>query len=90
MGRRKRYYVKEDGEASTKTEEMATETRTGKVCNTPMVRVREDPSESGRVIRVLDQGDEVTILGVVENRFYKVQLDKDISGYISCEYCKEV
>lgn len=71
-------------------EEMVPETKNGIVCNAPLVRVRNDPSEIGDVVTVLDQGDEVKILDTVENRFYKIELDKDRVGYISCNFCKEV
>lgn len=70
-------------------ETMEPETRNGVVCNTQFVRVRDDPSDKGNVMKILDRGDEVKILGMVENRFYKIKLGDDI-GYISCKFCEEV
>lgn len=71
-------------------EEAVPETRPGKVYNAPLVRVRDNPSDMGKVIRVLEIGDGVTIIGDVTNKFYKVQLDKDTVGYISSDFCMEV
>lgn len=96
MGKRKRSYEEEMGEKESvveplyQKEETVPETKNGIVCNAPLVRVRNDPSDMGDVVTVLDQGDEVKILGVVENRFYKIKLSKDTVGYISCKFCKEV
>ena len=96
MAKRKRSYVAEMEETYetveplNQKEEMVPETKNGIVCNAPIVRVRNDPSDKGDTLTLLDQGDEVKILGVVENRFYKIKLNKDTIGYISCKFCKEV
>lgn len=101
MSRRRKTYSEESDYSVTEMDEqwvgtldhkekMEPETRNGIVCNSSLVRVRDDPSDVGGVIKVLDNGDEVKIIGVVENRFYKIQLDKDTIGYISCKFCKEV
>lgn len=76
-------------ESPTIEETMEPTTRNGVVCNTQFVRVRDDPSDKGNVMKILDRGDEVEILDIVENRFYKIKLG-DCIGYISCKFCEEV
>lgn len=94
MARRRRTYREEVEDEKVgplePKEVMEPETKNGIVCNSSMVRVRNDPSEAGDVITVLDKGDTVKIVGVVENRFYKIQLDRNTIGYISCKFCEEV
>ena len=91
MARKKKKMFEEENLSESPTIEETTEpeTRNGIVCNANCVRVRDDPSDKGNVMKVLDRGDEVEILDVVENRFYKIKFGDGI-GYISCKFCEEV
>ncbi len=62
----------------------------GVVCNAPLVKVRKEPSGTSSTLKVLEKGDEVTILGKSTETFYKIDLGDDNIGYISCKYCEEV
>ncbi len=61
----------------------------GVVCHASLVRVRKEPNGTSSTIKVLEQGDEVTIIGKSTETFYKIDLGGSI-GYISCNYCEEV
>lgn len=65
-------------------------TKRGIVCNAQHVRVRKEPSGTSTTLKVLDRGDEVTILGQSTETFYQIDLGDDCIGYISCNYCEEV
>lgn len=65
-------------------------TKKGVVCNAPYVRVRKEPVGTSTTVRVMERGDEVTILGKTTETFYKIDLGDDNVGYISCNYCEEV
>lgn len=105
MARRKRSFSENDffdrddyGQVDTfetvrplnQKEEATPETRAGMIRNAALVRVRDDPSGKGNVIKILESGDVVTIVGDVINKFYKIQVDKDTVGYVSSDFCMEV
>lgn len=65
--------------------------RKGIIIGTEFLRVRNRPSTvKSEVIAVLQKGDEVRILDDAENRFYKIELNKEEIGYISSKFCEEV
>lgn len=66
------------------------DTKKGIVCNAQFVRVRKEPSGTSTTLRVMEKGEEVTILGKSTETFYKIDLGDDNVGYISCNYCEEV
>lgn len=66
------------------------DTRKGIVANAPFVRLRKRPNTEASTIKVLEKGDEVTILGKTVEGYYMIDLGDDRIGYISCKYCEEV
>lgn len=64
------------------------ETRNGTVVNSLFVKVRKEPSFESDVIKVLNKGDKVNIVGVVGN-FYKISIDKDDVAYVSSNFIEE-
>ena len=55
--------------------------------NTESLRLREQPDLSSNVLTLLSQGARYVVLGE-EGNFYKVEVDADLVGYVSAEYCK--
>lgn len=96
MARRRRTFVEEaysettQDESPVNKETMVPETKKGIVCHAQLVRVRKEPSGSATTVTVLNQGDEVIIIGKEMEPFYKIDLGDDRIGYISCKYCEEV
>lgn len=80
--------VKDESPVSEETK--MPDTKKGVICNAPYVRVRKEPVGTSTTVRVMEQGEEVTILDKVTETFYKVDLGDDNVGYISCNYCEEV
>lgn len=66
------------------------DTRKGIVGNAPFVRLRKRPNTDASTIKILEKGDEVTILGKTVEGYYMIDLGDDRIGYISCKYCEEV
>lgn len=91
MSRRKRNILDDD---PNKNDEFPVDEETtdpapkkGIVCNAPSVRVRKEPSGTSTTLRILERGDEVTILEKITEMYYKVVLADGSVGYISCNYC---
>lgn len=62
--------------------------KTGRVINAKHVRIRKTPSLDASVLGVISEGESAIILGRV-SKFYKIQSEKGITGYITTEYFKE-
>ena len=72
--------VKTDS-APVAPEENEEEIVKGVVSNCSRLNVREEASTKSSVLKVIDSGTEVEVLGtLVENQFYKVKID-DIIGF---------
>lgn len=54
---------------------------------TESLRLREQPSLESAVLTVLSQGARYVVQGE-EGGFYKVEVDADLVGYVSVDYCK--
>lgn len=57
----------------------------GVVVNAQKVRLRKEPSLSAPVLRILDEGHQVTVIHLKREGFYKV-LDGNTIGYIHHNY----
>lgn len=99
MSRKKRtYFNPDDWEEKEEQDEFpvieetrAPVTRTGVLTGAPLIRIRSRPvAVRSEVIAVLQRGDKVIILDNAENHFYKIQLENDNVGYVSCSFCEEV
>lgn len=55
--------------------------------NAENLRLREQPNVNSAILTVLSQGARYVALGK-EGGFYKVEVDADLIGYVSEEYCK--
>jgi len=51
------------------------------------LRLREQPNLDSNILTLLSKGARYVVLGE-EGSFYKVEVDADLIGYISKEYCK--
>ena len=54
---------------------------------TESLRLREQPNLESAVLTVLSQGARYVVQGE-EGGFYKVEVDADLVGYVSVDYCK--
>lgn len=74
----------------TYEEKMESETRKGIIKGARLINVRKKADSAMPVVTVLNEGDEVVILGEEDN-YYKVRTkDKDkFLGYVLKKYCKE-
>ena len=50
------------------------------------VRVRSQPSTSSAILSNLNRGDSFTVMGEIENGWYKVALSNGASGYVYGDY----
>lgn len=87
---RKRRFTDEDRSFRDYYDTDREEKKRGIICNAPLVRVRKEPNGSSSTLKVLEKGDEVTIIGKSTETFYKIDLGDENVGYISCDYCEEV
>ncbi len=87
---RKRRFTDEDRSFRDYYDIDREEKKRGIICNAPLVRVRKEPNGSSSTLKVLENGDEVTIIGKSTETFYKIDLGDENVGYISCDYCEEV
>lgn len=74
---------------SERTSSIKSETRYGVIYNARFVNVRDEPSQTGNVIRVANEGERLMIL-YEENGFYKVQFTDGTSGFVATEFVDEV
>lgn len=74
---------------SSSTRAAVSETRYGVVYNARYVNVRDEPSQTGNVIRIANEGERVIIL-YSDNGFYKVQFIDGSSGFIASDFIKEI
>ncbi len=51
------------------------------------LNVRSEPSKSGEIIGKLQNGNKLTVIGEVDNNWYKIQT-AELSGYCSADYVK--
>lgn len=90
---RRRYYEErpeEEPSLSSYEEKTEPKTRKGIISGAAKVNIRKSPTMGDNVVTVLNEGDEVTIVGEVPN-YYKVMTPdhyKDV--YVSMKYCREV
>lgn len=91
---RRRYY-EEHSEEKKETESLPVEeksepkTRKGVISGALRVNVRKSPNVGDNVATVLNEGDEVTIIGEVPN-YYKISTANHRNVYVSTKYCREV
>lgn len=79
--------ITEESSAEVKT--TGPETKNGIVVNCLFVKVRREPwTDDNNVLEVLNKGDKVTILGMVDG-FYKVSTRVNKVAYISSTFIKE-
>lgn len=74
---------------STETEVMVSETKTGTVVNSVVVKVRKAPNLDADILEVLRKGDKVRIHKKLDNGFYKISTSVHSLAFILSDFIEE-
>lgn len=61
----------------------------GQGVTTVRLNVRSGPKTSFNVVRTLAQGQEVAIVGIAENGWYKIRVGNSLSGFVNSKYLRK-